>query len=815
MRFSFRVFRVSLGYFTRGIQFLDQCGVDHERLERHEKQNNPIPLLLHPKLIRWPLVFHIATPTPKPSGTIGRTQSLLSNSIVLQPPHHLASSCPPGRKRGDTIRVKSMRKTRPLLFLLAALLVTNFQLTKGVWTDEPAPPTAPKRPHSFDFHGTKIDDPYFWMKDKKDPEVIRYLESENAYRESITKPLQPFEETLYNEMLSHIKQTDLGVPVQDNGFWYYSRTEEGKQYPFYCRKKGSLESTEEVLLDVNSLAKGKKFLSAQPRGASDDSRLYAYATDTTGFREYYLSIKDLSSGKLLEDAFVKVAGFCWASDSKSIYYVTEDAAKRPYQLYRHAIGESRDKDVLVYEEKDELYRVGVSRTLDKKYVIRSSVSSSTSEQAVLDSTSTTGSFGLIAPRSEGIEYAIEHRNGLFHIRTNKDGAVNFKWMTCPVTDTNPKGWKEFQTYDPSVYTENVRLFKEFAVITERERGIRQLRVFNFSSKDSHRIAFPEPSFSASLGANPEFNTDAVQLSYTSLVTPPTIYRYNLATKQREVLKQTEVPGGFDAANYVSERIEATAPDGVKVPISLVYRKGVVQDGQAPLFLYSYGSYGMSTDPTFSASRLVLLDRGVVFALAHIRGGSDLGRQWYLDGKLMKKKNTFTDFIACADHLVKEKYGSRDRLAIEGGSAGGLLIGATLNMRPDICKVAHLAVPFVDVVSTMLDESLPLTVQEFLEWGNPKEAAAGKYMLEYSPYDNLSKSKYPAILVTTSLNDSQVLYHEPTKYVAKLRTLKTDSNPLLLKCNMDAGHGGASGRYEALREKAYELAFLLSRIGIQK
>jgi oligopeptidase B len=680
---------------------------------------------------------------------------------------------------------------------------------------EPGPPIAPTQTYAFDFHGTTISDPYFWMKDKKNPDVIRYLEAENAYRESITDSLRPFEEKLYNEMLSHIKQTDLGVPVRENGYWYYSRTEEGKQYPYYCRKKGSMEADEEVLLDVNALAEGKKFLSAQPRGPSDDGRLYAYATDTTGFREYYLSIKDLTTGKLLEDAFVKAAGFSWASDNKSIFYVTEDSAKRPHKLYRHVIGEPRDKDVLIYEEKDELYRVGVGRTHDKKFVIRSSVSSTTSEQALLDQKDITGPFELVAQRTEGVEYSVDHRDGLFHIRTNKDGAVNFKWMACPDNNTDPKGWKDFQAYNPNVFTEGIRLFKDYAVVTERERGIRQLRVFSFERTDSHRIAFPEPSFSANLSVNPEFDTDAVQLSYTSLVTPPTIYRYNLATKEREVLKQTEVPGGFDSANYTSERVEATAPDGVKVPISLVYRKGFVKDGRTPIFLYSYGSYGASTDPTFNASRLVLLDRGVVFALAHIRGGSDLGRQWYLDGKLMKKKNTFTDFVACADHLVKEKYGARDRLAIEGGSAGGLLIGATLNLRPDICKVAHLAVPFVDVVSTMLDESLPLTVQEFLEWGNPKEAEAGRYMLEYSPYDNLRRTNYPAIIVTTSLNDSQVLFHEPTKFVAKLRTLKTDSNPLLLKCNMDAGHGGASGRYEALREKAYEYAFMLDQMGVQE
>ncbi len=707
-------------------------------------------------------------------------------------------------------------RTKPTYYLVTFLAIAICCCCPtSTRAEDPSPPVAPKRAYSFDFHGTKIDDPYFWMKDKKDPEVIRYLDSENSYRETMTNSLKGFEDKLYDEMLSHIKQTDLSVPVQDRGYWYYSRTEEGKQYPLYCRKKGNMEASEEVLLDVNALAEGKKFLSARPLGASDDGQWYAYLTDTTGFREYYLSIKDLSTGKLLEDAFVKSAGFTWSGDKKSIFYVTEDAAKRPHKLYRHVVGQPIDQDVLVYEEKDELYRLGIGRTLDRKYLVRSSMSTTTSEHAIVSSAVATGTFEIFAERKPGIEYSIDHRDGQFHIRTNRDEAVNFKWMTCSAADTNPKGWKDFQAYDPSIFTESIRLFKDYAVVTERERGIRQLSVYSFEQNASHRIEFPEPSFTAGMGINPEFDTEAVQISYTSLVTPPTIYRYNLVTRQREMLKQTEVPGGFEATNYTSERIEATAPDGVKVPISLVYRKGLVKDGQAPLFLYSYGSYGMSTDPTFSANRLVLLDRGVVFALAHIRGGSDLGRQWYLDGKLMKKKNTFTDFVACADYLVSEKYGARDRLAIEGGSAGGLLIGATLNLRPDLCKVAHLAVPFVDVVSTMLDESLPLTVQEFLEWGNPKEEVAGKYMLEYSPYDNLVRTSYPSILVTTSLNDSQVLFHEPAKYVAKLRTLKTDSNPLLLKCNMDAGHGGASGRYEALREKAYQYAFLLDQIGIHK
>jgi oligopeptidase B len=694
--------------------------------------------------------------------------------------------------------------------LIVILLVASTISAQG-----PEAPVAPTKPYSFDFHGTRIEDPYFWMKDKKSSEVIKYLNSENAYREQQTARLKPFEEKLYNEALSHIKQTDLSVPTRNNGYFYYSRTETGKQYPIYCRKKGSLDATEEVYLDVNELAKGQKFLSAMPLGASDDNKLLAFMTDTTGFREYYLSIKDLSTGKLIEDKLSKVAAFSWSGDAKTVFYVTEDTAKRPHKLYRHTLGDPKEKDVLVYEEKDELYRLNISRTLDKKYLQYGVQSSTTSEVSFLEATNPAGEFKLFAKRKEGVEYSIDHRDGVFHIQTNAQGATNFKWMTCTTEATDPANWKDFEKPNPKVFIQGITVFKNHAVINERENGIPQIRIHDLVKNESHRITFPEPSYDANVGGNNEYDTDTLRFTYTSMVTPSSVFDYNLKTRERKLLKQTEVPGGFDPKNYVSERIEATSHDGVKVPMSIVYRKGLKKDGKAPLFLYSYGSYGSSTNPGFSPLRLVMLDRGVVFALAHIRGGSDLGRQWYLDGKLMNKKNTFRDFIACADHLVKENYGSRERMAIEGGSAGGLLIGAVLNERPDLCKVAHLAVPFVDVINTMLDESLPLTVQEFLEWGNPKESAAGRYMLEYSPYDNLAKKDYPSIIVTTSLNDSQVLFHEPTKYVAKLRTLKTDKNPLLLKCNMDAGHGGASGRYEAIREKAYEYAFMLDQMGIKE
>lgn len=711
-----------------------------------------------------------------------------------------------------------LRRSRIAALALLALVVLPgllFLVPAAAQEVTVKPPVAPAKPHSFDFHGQKIEDPYAWLKDKKNPETIQYIEAENAYREALTKHLKPSEEKLYKETLSHIKQTDLSVPVRDNGFWYYSKTEEGKQYPMYCRKKGSLDGAEEVLLDVNKLAEGQKFMSAQPLGASDDGQLYAFMTDVTGFREYYLSVKDLTTGKLIEDRFVRSAGFSWSGDGKTIFYVTEDAAKRPHKLYRHVLGDPKDKDVALYEEKDEKFRLGVGRTHDKKFLVHNSHSSNTSEFRLLPSDHPEGEFRVFRPRQEGVEYSVDHRDGVFYVRTNAGDRINFCVQTCPADHFEKAAWTDFLPYNPTIFTQGITLFQDFAVVSEREGGVPQLRVYDFKTKGQHRVAFPEASYDAGLGANPEFHTDTIQLRYTSFVTPASVYSYNPATKERKLLKQTEVPGGFDPANYVSERIEATASDGMKVPISLVYKKGLKKDGTAPILLYGYGSYGATMPVAFSPDRLVLLDRGVVYALAHIRGGSDLGRQWYLDGKLMKKKNTFTDFIACADHLVKEKYGSRDRLAIDGASAGGLLIGAVVNMRPDLCKVAHLGVPFVDVINTMLDESLPLTVPEFLEWGNPKESEAGTYMLSYSPYDNLTKKNYPAILVTTSLNDSQVLFHEPTKYVAKLRTLKTDNNPLFLKCNMDAGHGGASGRYDRLKEQAYVYAFVLDQLGIKE
>jgi oligopeptidase B len=674
------------------------------------------------------------------------------------------------------------------------------------------PPVARKVPHKVELHGDIRIDDYFWMKDKNNPEVLEHLKAENAYTAAVMKPTEKLQDTLYKEYLGRLEQTDLSVPYQEGEYSYYSRTREGQQYPIYCRKKAVLDAPEEVILDVNDLARGQKFLSARPAGISDDGNLLAYVSDNTGFREYYTSVKDLRTGKVLEDRFVKAATVTWAADNKTLFYVTEDAAKRPHKLWRHMVGQPKEKDVLVYEEKDELYRLMVSRSRDRKYVFHTSFSSTTTEEWFLPADEPGAEFRQIAARQDGHQYHADHRAGLFYLRTNRDGATNFKVMTCPAGDTDPRNWKDFLAYNPAVMVSGVTLFKNQAVITEREAGVPHLRVFEFRDGKHHRIVFPEPIYSVGLGTNPEFDSDSMQMTYTSLVTPQSVYRYVFRSGEWVLLKRQKIPAGYDPNQYVSEWIFATASDGTMVPISLVYKKGLKKDGSAGCLLYGYGSYGSNVPVAFNATRLSLLDRGLVFAQAQIRGGSEMGRPWYLDGKMLKKKNTFTDFIACADHLVREKYCARNRLAIQGGSAGGLLIAATLNLRPDLCKAAVLQVPFVDVINSMLDESMPLTVQEFLEWGNPKKQSEYEYMKTYCPYSNLAKKAYPSMLVTTSLNDSQVLFHEPTKYVAKLRTLRTDANPLLFRCNMAGGHGGASGRYDALKEQAFMMAFVLTEMG---
>jgi oligopeptidase B len=676
------------------------------------------------------------------------------------------------------------------------------------------PPVAKKVPHKLEQHGeTRIDD-FFWIKDKTNKDVLKYLESENAYTATVLKPTEPFQAKLYKEFLSRIKQTDEDVPVRDRGYWYYSRTVEGKQYPIHCRKKGTTDAPEEVLLDGSELAKGEKFFKFGPRHVSEDGQLLAYSTDVTGFNEFVLFVKDLKTGKLVEDKLVKSPQFEWAADGKTLFYTTEDDAKRAHKVWRHTLGTPKEKDTLLYEEKDELFWLDLWRSRDGKYLFHESVSYGSTEVRFLPTDTPAGEWKTIAKREAEHEYDVSHRDGTFYIRTNKK-ATNFKVVTCPVEKTEPANWTDLAPYDPKVYIEGISLFKNHAVLSARVGGLTQLIIRDLKTGKSHTVAVGGKAYDVALSQNPEFDTTAIRFTHTTMSDPDTEYSYDMDTRERKPLKVKEIPGGYKPDDYVTERVNAVAQDGTAVPISLIYKKGLKKDGTAPCLLYGYGSYGLNMPMDFDPVRVSLLDRGCVYAIAHIRGGSDMGRTWYDDGKMLKKMNTFTDFIACADFLVKEKYCSRDRLAIEGASAGGLLIATTLNLRPDLCKAAVLKVPFVDAITTMLDESIPLTVQEFQQWGNPKIKAEYDYLRKYCPYTNIKKADYPAMLVMTSLNDSQVLFHEPTKYVAKLRTLRTDKNPLLLRCNMDAGHGGASGRYDHLKESAIVIAFMLDQMGITK
>lgn len=698
---------------------------------------------------------------------------------------------------------------QPRRFTLSLVAIMSLNATAA----NPTPPQAPRVEHVQTWHGKPQSDPYFWLREKTSPKVVAHLEAENAYTEAMTADLKPFQEGLYQEFLSRIKQTDLSVPTLKRGYFYYTRTVEGQQYAILCRKKGSLEAPEEVYLDINELAKGLKFLGIGDTDLSDDSQLLAYSTDVTGFRQFKLQVKNLKTGTIQADLAERVTSFTWAADGKTLFYVTEDATtKRSDQLWRMELG---GKPELLFTEKDELYRIGVGRTKDLRYLVMTSGSTDTWECQTLPADQPKGAFKVLLAREKGHKYDVDHRNGQFFIRTNK-GAKNFRIVTAPDTDPVPANWKPFVEGQADVLVAGVDLFKDFAVVAEKHQGLDRFRIHDFASGKWHTVNFPDPTYMASWMGTPEFDSRVFRFNYQSLVTPSSVYDYDMVSRDRKLLKQQEVLGKVDLKAYVSERLWATARDGVKVPISLVYKKGLKRDGSAPLFLYGYGSYGYGMPASFSVPRLSLLDRGMVFAIAHIRGGNELGEGWHEDGMLMKKKNTFFDFIDCAEFLIKEKFTSKQGLVAEGGSAGGLLIGAVANYRPDLFKALHAAVPFVDVMNTMMDASLPLTVGEYLEWGNPNEKAAFDYMMSYSPYDNLKAGGYPAMLVTTSFNDSQVMYWEPAKYVAKLRAMKTDANPLVFKCKMDpAGHGGASGRYDALKDKAFEYAWMLSQVGIRK
>jgi oligopeptidase B len=705
-------------------------------------------------------------------------------------------------------------RQRWYLCIIASLVISSFVEAQIA----PQPPVAKQVEHISTWHGVKVDDPFFWLREKSNPAVIKYLEAENAYTEAMTKGLEPFSSALYKEMLGRIKQTDLSVPTRRGGYYYYSRMQEGKQYPIQCRKKAAADGAfdekakEEVLLDQNELAKGLKFLSMGDFEVSDDANLLAYTTDATGFRQFTLYVKDLRTGAVLPDSAERVTSVVWCADNRTLFYTTEDyVTKRSNIVWRHQLGEESEP---AYLEKDRLYTVHAERSKDRKLVFLRSQSTDTWETRFLASDQPGGEFKTVLAREKGHKYSVEHRDGTFYLRTNR-GAKNFRLVVAPSSSPTPENWKEIVPHRSDVLLDRVEVFQDYVVASEKSAALEHFRVLEFASGRWHEVDFPESVYAAFITPTPEYTSHSFRFAYQSLVTPNSVYDYDMASRKRILRKQQEVLGGYDPSRYVTERQWAVARDGAKIPLSIVYRKGLQKDGSAPLYLYGYGSYGFGTPASFESNRLSLLDRGVVFVIAHIRGGNEMGETWHDDGMLMKKKHTFFDFIDSAQWLIANHWTSKDRLLTEGRSAGGLLMGAVTNLRPDLFKAVHAGVPFMDVINTMMDASLPLTVGEYLEWGNPNEKPAFDYMLTYSPYDNLSRKAYPAILVTTSLNDSQVMYWEPTKYVAKLRSLKTDGNPLLLKCNMGAGHGGSSGRYDRLKETAFEYAWLLSQVGITK
>ena len=702
------------------------------------------------------------------------------------------------------------RSTAIVAVLGTSVLVSMLDAQEA--TVPPKPPVAKKIARTTSIHGDTLRDDYFWMREKKDPEVRAYLEAENAYADAVMKPTEALQKTLYAEMLGRIKETDLSVPFRDRGWLYYSRTEQGKSYPIYCRRK-SPDGPEQVILDVNELARGEKFMSVGTWRVSDDGNWLAYTTDRTGFRDYDLHVKDLETGRLLPDTAARVRSVAWAADDRTLFYATTDPAKRPFRLWRHTVGTDTKTDALLHDEKDEMFGVGIQRSRSGDYLFLASNSLTTSEIRYLKAATPTAAFRMVARRVHDREYFLDHRGDLFYVLTNDRGR-NKRLVTAPVSDPRPENWKELIPHREDVMLEDFDLFAGWGAVYERQDALPRIRILDFKTGTSHRIEFPEAIYAAGPENNREFETNKLRIAYESFTTPPAVYDYDVVTKERTLLKQKEVLGGYDPSQYVSERRYATASDGTKIPISIVYRRGFVRDGKAPLLLGAYGSYGAPSDVEFDSNEISLLDRGVVLALAHIRGGGDLGKKWHDQGRMMSKKNTFTDFIASAERLVADRYTSRDRLAIEGGSAGGLLMGAVTNMRPDLFRVVISHVPFVDVINTMLDESVPLTVPEFEEWGNPKVREQYLYMKSYSPYDNLAAKDYPTILVKTSWDDSQVMYWEPAKYVAKLRALKTDSNPLVFRTNMAGGHGGSSGRYDKLRERVFDQAFLIQQLGIE-
>lgn len=685
------------------------------------------------------------------------------------------------------------------------------------------PPIAKKVPKVLKIHGYEITDNYAWLRDRQrdgkksgDKAIIEYLNAENKYTDSYMSRHQPLVDTLYKEMLGRIKQTDLSVPTKIGGWWYFNKTEEGKQYPTFLRSKTRDGADPETLLDVNEMAKGYKFFSVGFSEVSDDGTMLAFSTDTTGYRQYALHFKDLKTGKLLADKIERVTSTEWSADGKYFFYVQEDAvSKRNDKLYRHKVG-TTGPDTLIFEEKDVLFNLGIGRSRDKQMMFIRSGAATMTEYRFLSSNDPLGEWKVISPRREGHEYFTDYDMGEFYFVTNKD-AENFKVVRAPASDPSESNWKDFISHDPAIKIENINFFKDHAVVSELENGLEYIKVMDRKTRRaSVRIPTPESVYEMGLTSNPEYDTPSVRYVYASMVTPNSTYEFDFNTRESELVKQQEIPSGHERDAYETTRVWAQARDGVKVPVSILMKKGTKLDGTSPMLLYAYGSYGASMTPNFSTARLSLVDRGMIYAIAHIRGGSELGEKWRQDGRMFKKMNTFHDFIDSAKWLIENKYTSNDRLVIQGGSAGGLLMGVVVNQSPETFKAAIAQVPFVDVMNTMIDESLPLTTQEWIEWGNPRDdKKAWDYMAGYSPYDNVRAQNYPNILIEASLNDSQVPYWEAAKWAAKLRAMKTDKNTILLKTNMGAGHGGASGRYDRLKEVAFDYAYALTQVGISK
>ncbi len=705
--------------------------------------------------------------------------------------------------------------------LVVMLAMTALTTTLGCAGRAPEPPRAEKHDHVFEEFGHRRVDPYYWLRERDNPEVIDYLERENAYADAVTAPVASLQEKLFQEIVGRIKQDDDSVPYFLDGYWYYVRYEQGKDYALYCRKRGSLDAPEEVMLDGNAMAEGHDFFAVRGLQVSSGNDLLAFATDTVGRRRYTIRVKDLTTGELLPDRITDTAGnLVWAADNRTLFYTRKDTTTlRPYRVYRHVVGTDPAQDELVYQEDDETFDVYVYRSKSRRYLFIGCDQTLTTEIRYLDAATPGGEFRVFAPRERGHDYTVDHVGDTFYIRTNWK-ARNFRLMACPEGRTARESWTEVVPHRDDVLLEDFTLFRDFIALEERFDGLMRLRVLpreggEPGEVEPYTLTFDEPTYLVGLGYNPDPDSDTLRFVYTSLTTPRTVYDQDMRTRERILMKRDEVLGDFDPHDYVSERLWATARDGVKIPISLVYRKDFRRDGTRPLLLYGYGSYGYSTEPRFSSARLSLLDRGFCYAIAHVRGGQEMGRWWYEDGKLLKKKNTFTDFIDCARYLVEQRYTSPEHLYARGGSAGGLLMGAVANMAPELFHGIVADVPFVDVVTTMLDPSIPLTTVEYDEWGDPRVKKYYEYILSYSPYDNVTAQAYPHLLVTTGLHDSQVQYWEPAKWVAKLRDLKTDDHLLLLKTNMAAGHGGMSGRLRRHHETAYRYAFLLMLEGIER